>query len=189
MWSVPSAEHAAGTAKRRREERVRQFLLTVAILLVEMNHHAAPRGQTQARAGRWVRGALHGDVPEEPTSQEPGTRFYEMDDDESVPELGGGRRAPLGEPRPQAGHERHCKSSRMHQNARLGLPQWCDQQFKKHGNCFFSWPCRHLFATLGKHMHFGFPSGGRTAGVAYPAATRQGNTKSKCNVAHTNSPT
>ena len=49
MWSVPSAEHAAGTAKRRRERRLRQFLrherLTVAMLLAETNH-AAPRGRS-----------------------------------------------------------------------------------------------------------------------------------------------
>ena len=38
--------------------------------LAEFSHHAAPRGQTMARAGEWVRDALHGRVPEEPTSQE-----------------------------------------------------------------------------------------------------------------------
>ena len=26
---------------------------------------------------------------------------------------------------------RNCRGSHMHQNTRLGLPQWCDQQFKK----------------------------------------------------------
>ena len=41
MWSVRDAEHAAG-----RHER-----LTVAMLLAETNHHAAPRGQTMARSG------------------------------------------------------------------------------------------------------------------------------------------
>ena len=51
-------------------------------------------------------------------------------------------------------------------------------------NCVFSWPSMHLFATIGKHMHDGFPCGGHTAGVAFPAATRQGNTCSKCDVAH-----
>ena len=40
----------------------------------------------------------------------------------------------------------------------------------------FSWPSIHLFATFGKHMQFGFPFGGRTA-------------CSKCDVAHTDSPT
>ena len=93
MRSVPSAEHAAGTAKRRRRERrLHQFLrherLTVAMLLAETNHHAAPRGQTMARSGGWVRGALLNEVPEAPTSQKPGTQHFFLDDG-SVPELGG----------------------------------------------------------------------------------------------------
>ena len=55
MWSVHGAEHAGGAAKSRRERRFRQFLrhehLTVSVLLAEMDHHAVPRGQTQARSG------------------------------------------------------------------------------------------------------------------------------------------
>ena len=57
MWSLHGAELAGGAAKRRRERRLRQFLrhdrVTVAMHLAEMTHHAAPRGQTQARSGRW----------------------------------------------------------------------------------------------------------------------------------------
>ena len=55
MWSARDAEDA-GTAKRRRERRLRQFLgherLTVAMLLAqtETQHHAAPRGQNMARS-------------------------------------------------------------------------------------------------------------------------------------------
>ena len=53
MWSARNAEDA-GTAKRRRERRLRQFLrrerLTVAMLLAETQHHAAPRGQNVARS-------------------------------------------------------------------------------------------------------------------------------------------
>ena len=60
---------------------------------------------------------------------------------------------------------------------------------KNHCQFCFSWPSIHLFATLGKQMHFGFPFGGRAAGVAYSAATRQGNTCSKCDEAHKDSPT
>ena len=56
--------------------------------LAEFSHHAAPRGQTMARAGEWVRDEVHGRVPEEPTPQEPGTQHFFLDDD-SVPELGG----------------------------------------------------------------------------------------------------
>ena len=70
MWSNANGEHA-GAARRRRERRLRQFLrherLSVAMALAEFTHHAAPRGQTMARAGGWVRGAQHGEVPEAPT--------------------------------------------------------------------------------------------------------------------------
>ena len=64
-----------------------------------------------------------------------------------------------------------------------------DPQFKKPRSCVFSWPSIHLCATLGKQMHFGFSFWWRTAGAAYPAATQQGKTKSKCDVAQTDSPT
>ena len=43
-----------------------------------------------ARAGEWVRDALHGRVPDEPTPQEPDTQFCDLDD-VSVSELGGSR--------------------------------------------------------------------------------------------------
>ena len=93
MWSARNAEDA-GTAKSRRERRLRQFLrherLSVAMALAESTHHAAPRGQKMARAGG-VRDVLHGEVPEEPTPQEPGTRYFGLDDDGRVPELGGSR--------------------------------------------------------------------------------------------------
>ena len=70
---MPSVAHAAGAAKRRRERRSRQFLrherLTVAMLLAESQHHAAPRRQSRARSGGWERDVLHGHVPEHPTTQ------------------------------------------------------------------------------------------------------------------------
>ena len=66
------AEHG-GAAMRRRQRRLRQWLrherLSVAMALAEMNHHAAPRGQTKARAGREARVALHGHDPEAPLPQ------------------------------------------------------------------------------------------------------------------------
>ena len=66
------AEHA-GAAMRRRQRRLRQWLrherLSVAMALAETNHHAAPRGQTKARAGREARDALHGHVREAPLPQ------------------------------------------------------------------------------------------------------------------------
>ena len=58
--------------------------------LAESTHHAALRGQKTARAGEWVRGEAHGQVPEAPTPQEPGTRYHDLDD-VSVRELGGSR--------------------------------------------------------------------------------------------------
>ena len=66
------AEHA-GAAMRRRQRRLRQWLrherLSVAMALAETNHHAAPRGQTKARAGGEARDVLHGHVPEAPLPQ------------------------------------------------------------------------------------------------------------------------
>ena len=39
--------------------------------------------------------------------EEPGTQHYKLDDDESVPELGGGRPDPVLDPGPPAGGMRH----------------------------------------------------------------------------------
>ena len=87
---------ARGAAWRRRQRRLRSMLRherqTVAMALAECQHHSAQRQQT-ARAGEWVRGALHGEVPEAPTPQEPGTH--------SVPELGCSRPDRLVDVRPQ----------------------------------------------------------------------------------------
>ena len=73
MWSARDAEDA-GTAKSRRERRLRQFLrlerLTVAVFLAETQHHAALRGQTKARAGGEARDVFHGQVPGGPLPQE-----------------------------------------------------------------------------------------------------------------------
>ena len=69
-FACPLSRCRLSVEPRRRERRLRQFLrherLTVAMLLAETNHHAAPRAQTMARSGEWVRGAPHGDVPGEP---------------------------------------------------------------------------------------------------------------------------
>ena len=84
MMNVDSAPSAA---QRRRERRLRQFLrherLTVAMVLSERKR-CASSGQRTDRTGRWVGEALHGRVP-----PVPGTRYYDLDDDDSVPELGG----------------------------------------------------------------------------------------------------
>ena len=80
---------------RRRQRRLRQWLrherLSVALALAESTHHAALRGQKTGWAWVWVRGEAHGQVPEAPTPQEPGTRYFNLDDNDSVPELGGTR--------------------------------------------------------------------------------------------------
>ena len=59
-----------GSARRRRERRLRAFLryarMSVAMALAESLHHSAPRGQKTARAGGEARVALHGHVPEAP---------------------------------------------------------------------------------------------------------------------------
>ena len=60
-----------------------------------------------ARRGRSVRGAPHGDVPKEPTPQEPRTRYFGLDDDDSVPELGGTRPDRFAGVRPQERALRH----------------------------------------------------------------------------------
>ena len=53
-----------------------------------------------ARARGWVREEVHGEVPEAPTSQEPGTQHFFLDDDR-VPELGFSRPDRLVDVRPQ----------------------------------------------------------------------------------------
>ena len=61
-----------GSARRRRERRLRQFLRherpSVAMALSEMKHHTS-RGQRKDRAGGEARVALHGHVPEAPLPQ------------------------------------------------------------------------------------------------------------------------
>ena len=103
---LPSVAHVAGAAKRRRERRLRQFLrherLTVAILLAESQHHAAPRGQS--RSGGWERD-VHGQVPEHPTPQVACTQHFAMDVDE-VPATGS-RPDRLAGVRPQERVQQH----------------------------------------------------------------------------------
>ena len=112
MWAADRADHATGAARQRRERRLRAHLryarVSVAMAQAESNHHAALWGQNMARAGGWVRDALHGEVPEQPTPQEPGTQYYGLGDDDSVPEIGGARPTPFVEVRPQGKVERHA---------------------------------------------------------------------------------
>ena len=61
-----------GSARRRRERRLRQFLwherLGVAMALSEHKHHTS-RFQRKDRAGEKAREVLHGHVPEAPPAQ------------------------------------------------------------------------------------------------------------------------
>ena len=62
-------------------------------------------------------------------------------------------------------HNQSVKSPGIHQTACLGLPQWCDQQLRKPRSILFFVASIHLFATLGKQVHFGLHFAGRTASV------------------------
>ena len=76
-------------AARRRQRLLRQFLLheslSVTMALSEKKHRTS-RGQRKDRAGEWVRDAPHGEVLEKHTAQEPGTRHFSLDVDDSVPD-------------------------------------------------------------------------------------------------------
>ena len=88
---------------------MRHERLTVAMALAETNHHAAPRGQTKARAGGGARDVLHGCVPEDALPQAAGAQFFSLGDDD-VDAPAAVRPAPLVEVRPQMGYKRHCGS-------------------------------------------------------------------------------
>ena len=65
--------------------------------------HSARRRQG---LGRGERDEVHGGGPEDPPPQEPGTQHFFLDD-ESVPELGGGRPDPVQDPGPLVVEVRH----------------------------------------------------------------------------------
>ena len=102
-----------GAARRRRERRLRQHWrheqLTLRMALATFQHHSAPRGQRTARAREG--GSETKNTAEDrrtPPPEEPGTQYYGLDDDDSVPELSGGRPGPVLDPGPPvAGMRRH----------------------------------------------------------------------------------
>ena len=67
MWAADGAAHATGSARRRRERRLRAYLkyarMSVAMALAEVNHHSAPRRPKTARARGWTRPEQIVDVP------------------------------------------------------------------------------------------------------------------------------
>ena len=101
--SVPSLFVFAPVEYGRKERRLwswwRHEQQSIAAALATSLHSS--RGQKTARAGRGVRDAVHGQVPEALLPQEPGTQHFTLDDDDSVPELGGSRSDRLYEVRPQ----------------------------------------------------------------------------------------
>ena len=72
MASRDDAGGGTGSARRRRERRLRAYLkyarMSVAMALAKSTHHSAQRQKT-ARAGGEARDALHGHVPVAPLPQ------------------------------------------------------------------------------------------------------------------------
>ena len=81
-----AAQHRKG---RRLRAALRHERQSIAMALAEFTHHSS-RGQDGQGRGVGSR-RVHGRVPEAPTPLEPGTRYYSLDDNDSVPELGGSR--------------------------------------------------------------------------------------------------
>ena len=107
MWLARDAEDG-GIAKRRRERRLRQFLrherLTVAMLLAEIQQHAAPRGQNMARS-RGEESELNNATGQKtPPPRATSTVYFSLDDNGDVLAA---RPTPLAEVRPQLGVLRH----------------------------------------------------------------------------------
>ena len=106
MWAAVGAAHVTGSARRRRERRLRAYLryarMSVQMALAEASHHTAPRGQRIARAREEERetkyaAAFRATVPP------PEPELFDL-----FEEPGGGRPDLLLEPQgPQAGIQRH----------------------------------------------------------------------------------
>ena len=88
MVGIMDVEHATGSALRRRQRRLRQWLrherMTVAMALAESQHHAAPWRQGMARARGGARDVLHGPAPEDAPPRAASTVYFNLDDDEGV---------------------------------------------------------------------------------------------------------
>ena len=76
-----------GSARRRRERRLRSFLrderMTVAMAVSEFMHHSS-RGQRKDRAGREVRVEPHGDDLGDPPLQPELFQLYDQEPGETV---------------------------------------------------------------------------------------------------------
>ena len=95
-----SWQPVTGAAQRRRGRRLRAAWRheqqPIAQALAAYTHHSGPW-----RAGGWERAVLHGQVPEHPTPQAAGARYFAMDAGEDVGEAPAAGEAPLLEVLPQ----------------------------------------------------------------------------------------
>ena len=101
----------AGSAKRRRERRLRQFLrherLTVAMVLSEKKHHTS-RGQRKDRTtGEECELNFTAKIRKTPPPAAATTEYYPLTPDEGGGLAAGGRPPALAEPRPQGQVEQH----------------------------------------------------------------------------------
>ena len=109
----PSWQPVMSAAQRRKQRRLRSWWRheqqSIAAALATFTHHSALRGQRTARAREG--GSETKNTAEDrrtPPPEEPGTQYYGLDDDDSVPELSGGRPGPVLDPGPPvAGMGRH----------------------------------------------------------------------------------
>ena len=85
MWAKFDGEHVAGAAKRRRATPP-----CISEVCTDERRHGPVRVQAP-HLTRSEYGQGHGQVPEALFPQEPGTQHFTLDDDDSVPELGGSR--------------------------------------------------------------------------------------------------
>ena len=102
----------AGTAKRRRERRLRQFLrherLTVAMVLSEKKHHTS-RGQRKDRTtGEEYELNYTAKIRKTPPLAAATTEYYPLTPDEGSGMAAGGRPPALAEPRPLAEFQQHA---------------------------------------------------------------------------------
>ena len=109
----PSWQPVLSAAQRRKQRRLRSWWRheqqSIAAALATYSHHSALRGQRTARAREG--GSETKNTAEDrrtPPPEEHGTQYYGLDDDDSVPELSGGRPGPVLDPGPPvAGLRRH----------------------------------------------------------------------------------
>ena len=129
--------NASGAARRRRERRLRQFLrherLSVAMAMAESTHHAAhgDRGWPGPESGYEMHCTAK--LRKNPPTQEPGTRYFGLDDDDSVPEFGGTRPdRPAG-----VGPQERSRSSTPLRLCRCSmfLCRWWDSCWERRASC------------------------------------------------------